>query len=232
MDARVDLALFAHVARRPEHEIDLARAAILIAEPDYPGLDVARTVDELDRLGALARRRLDLPDAAERDPQLSVVLHLLHDELGFRGNADDYYDPRNSFLNEVLKRRVGIPISLAVVAMEVAARAGVEARGVSFPGHFLLRAAAGRGIALFDPFDGKRLDLRALRLLTLRATGEERDPDPRLLEPATKTQILVRMLNNLRNIYEARGDSERLDAALARIALLEGRTWSKSTPTN
>jgi regulator of sirC expression with transglutaminase-like and TPR domain len=227
MDPSADLALFAHFARRPEPEIDLLRAALLIAEPEYPGLDIAHYVDEIDRLGAQARRRLD-PTLDE--PPLGQILRLLHRDLGFHGNTEDYYDPRNCFLNEVMDRKTGIPITLAVVALEVAARARVDAQGVSFPGHFLLRATAPM---FFDPFDGRRLDEKALRELLARvgATGDLE----RLLAPATKTQILSRILNNLRGIYSTRGDAARLRAVESRMRLLDGgpqATWTRSNPNN
>jgi regulator of sirC expression with transglutaminase-like and TPR domain len=227
MDPSADLALFAHFARRPEPEIDLLRAALLIAEPEYPGLDIAHYVDEIDRLGALARQRLD---TALEEPPLGQILRLLHREVGFHGNSDDYYDPRNSFLNEVIDRRTGIPITLAVVAIEVAARARVDAHGVSFPGHFLLRAPAP---IFFDPFGGRCLNEKALRELLARA-GATGDP-ARLLQPATKTQILSRMLNNLRGIYSTRGDQARLRAVESRMLLLDGgpaATWTRSNPNN
>src|SRR5579862_3236548 len=220
MSNRAELALFAHFARRPEAELDLARAALLIAEPEYPGLDLEKYSSALDRLGEDARARLDRPGPRGEMP-LQRVTAFLHGELGYSGNADDYYDPRNSFLNEVIDRRVGIPITLAIVILEVAARAGVQAHGVSFPGHFLVRAAGASGPRFIDPFDGKLLDGAGLRRLMARATGEERDPDARLLEPATKRQILMRMLNNLRGIYSARGDEERLRGVLERMQVLE-----------
>ncbi len=234
MSSRADLTLFAHFARRPEPELDLARAALLIAEPEYPGLELEHSSSALDRLGEEARARLDRP-APRGELPLRRVTAFLHDELGFRGNADDYYDPRNSFLNEVIDRRVGIPITLAIVAIEVAARAGVAAHGVSFPGHFLLRAQAPSGPRFIDPFDGQLLDAAGLRRLMARATGEERDPDARLLEPATKLEILLRMLNNLRGIYAARGDEERLRGVLERMNVLEptdelGRTLERLAP--
>src|SRR5262249_36418083 len=137
MPSRADLALFAHVVRRSESELDLARAALLIAEPEYPGLDVPHYIQLLDRLGMRARRRLD--GVALGPPTAERLLAFLYGEVGFSGNTNDYYDPRNCFLNEVLDRRTGIPITLALVFVEVAMRAGVLAQGVSFPGHFLVR---------------------------------------------------------------------------------------------
>jgi regulator of sirC expression with transglutaminase-like and TPR domain len=216
MTTRADLTLFAHLVRRPEGELDLGQAALLIAEAEYPGLDVARWVGELDLLGSETRRRIS-GHSLDGEAALRKLLAFLYDELGFRGNAEDYYDPRNSFLNEVLARRTGIPITLGLVVLEVARRAEIPARGVSFPGHFLVRGAHSRFI---DPFEGRILDGAGLKALHLRTTGEEGDPDPRLLEPATKTQILVRLLNNLRGIYTARGDEARLRAVIDRLEVL------------
>jgi len=227
-----DLTLFSHVASRPEAELDLALASLLIAEPEYPQLDIPHYVDVLDQLGEKARRRLDEPprNSAEADePPLRRIARLLHDDLGFSGNADDYYDPRNSFLNEVLDRRTGIPISLAVVLLEVARRAGIQAHGVGFPGHFLVRTAVPSGTLFIDPFDGHIATPARLRELHARTTGVSRDPDPRVLEPTPKKQILVRMLNNLRGIYAAAADADRLRRILALIQLLTP-TSTPSTP--
>jgi regulator of sirC expression with transglutaminase-like and TPR domain len=197
-----DLALFAHVVARPDAELDLAQAALLIAEPEYPGLDVAGYLDKLDGLADQARRVLPAPS-------LPGLARVLHGELGFHGNAADYYDPRNSYLNEVIDRRTGIPITLAVVLMEIARRLGVDAHGVSFPGHFLV---GDDDDCLIDPFGGRTLDAAELRVLHGRATGSAIDPDPRLLVPATKRQILVRMLHNLRDIWTQRRDARRVEA--------------------
>jgi regulator of sirC expression with transglutaminase-like and TPR domain len=216
---RADLTLFSHVVSRPEAELDLAQAALLIAEGEYPGLDVSHYMDLIDRLGAAARDRLAGGEPGS-ETALRQIAALLYQEHGLRGNLEDYYDPRNSFLNEVLDRRVGIPITLAVVFIEVCQRAGVAARGVSFPGHFLVRAPGARGPLFVDPFDGRLLAPDDLRRLYTRSTGEERDPDPRLLEPADKRQILIRMLNNLRGIYAGRSDRERLRGVLERLQVL------------
>jgi regulator of sirC expression with transglutaminase-like and TPR domain len=224
MSERLRLTLFAHVCARPEAELDLGEAALLIAEAEYPGLDVARYVRALDDLARSARAALDdlarTPDAAGEEARLSQVVRYLYEDAGFHGNDDDYYDPRNSFLNEVIDRRTGIPITLAVALTEVCRRAGVAAHGVSFPGHFLVRVDTPRGAVLIDPFSGHPLTHGELRALYMRATGEDRDPPPRLLEPATKAQILARILNNLRGIYESRHDDERLRGVLERVHVL------------
>ena len=220
---RAELTLFAHVAARPDAEIDLAQAALLIAEDEYPGLDVAAYIDRLDTMGAAARQQLldvDKPGDRRTAARLERVLGFVYRELGFAGNAKDYYDPRNSWLNDVLDRKVGIPITLAVVLLEILERAGVEAAGVSFPGHFLVRSPGPTGPLFVDPFDGRILSRDGLRALHGRVAGEPSDPDPRLLEPASKKQVLVRMLHNLRGIFAASGDKSRLRSVLERLEIL------------
>jgi regulator of sirC expression with transglutaminase-like and TPR domain len=202
------------VARR---DVPLAEAALAIAEEEYPRLDAGRYLGELD---ALARQVL--ARAAGHDPasMLRALRTVLFAEAGFRGNADDYYDPRNSFLNEVMERRVGIPITLSVVYLDVAARAGFPAQGVSFPGHFLVKhVTAGREVFV-DAFDGGELlsadDLRARH--RARASGHELDP--RALEGVAAQQILARMLHNLKRIYAERGDDARALWVVDRLLLL------------
>ncbi|WP_437742681.1 transglutaminase-like domain-containing protein [Sorangium sp. So ce281] len=224
MAAPVSLTLFAHIAGRPEDELDLAEAALLIDDAAYPGLDIPHYLGVLDRLGGEARRAVDRPlRAAEATPGSGPIEQLLrwfYGDLGFHGNSGDYYDPKNSYLHEVLDRRTGIPITLAVVLLEVCWRAGLEAQGVSFPGHFLVRTPVRGGVLLIDPFEGRLLGRDDLRALHTRATGATRDPEPRLLVPAQKRQILVRMLNNLRSIYSSRSDASRLRSVLERMQVL------------
>jgi regulator of sirC expression with transglutaminase-like and TPR domain len=220
---RAELTLFAHIASRPDDELDLAQASLLIAEDEYPGLDVAAYIERLDGYGARTRELLldlDKPGDRRSEARLERALDFVYRELGFAGNASDYYDPKNSWLNDVLDRKVGIPITLAVVLLEIFARAGVEAAGVSFPGHFLVRSPGPSGPLFVDPFDGKILTREGLRELHGRVAGEPSDPDPRLLEPADKRQVLVRMLHNLRGIFAARGDRSRLRAVLERLEIL------------
>jgi regulator of sirC expression with transglutaminase-like and TPR domain len=219
---RADLTLFAHLVKRPDADMDLGQAALLVAEADGPGVDIVESVARLDALGEAAHERLGAAprDDGENERALKQLLDFLYRAEKFCGNVEDYYDPRNSYLDQVLERRVGIPISLAVVLLEVARRAGVTARGVSFPGHFLVRAPGARTTLFVDPFDGQLLTPAALRALHARTTGEDREPDPRLLEPVEKQQILVRMLNNLRGIWTQRGDQERLRGVLERLEIL------------
>lgn len=210
---------FAAIARLPENGIDLGEAALWIAAEEQPGLDPNPWLERLDDLGE--RLQVRLRGVRDELGRLALLTDLVFEEEGLRGNADDFYDPRNSYLNEVLERRLGIPITLAVVCLEVGRRAGVLLEGVGFPGHFLLRLAHHPQV-LIDPFDGGRLltgdDCQEM---LERMTRGSKGFDPRLLRPAGPRQILQRMLNNLRGIYIHRGDLERTVAVLDRLLLLD-----------
>lgn len=192
----------------------LARAALCIARIEYPNLDPDPYLRRLDSMGETARTRLShfatVGAESSLETRVGVLNEYLFEEQGFAGNRDHYEDPRNSFLNEVLERRLGIPISLAVVYLEVARRAGLKVDGVNFPGHFLLRCPAepvahgSRRDLIIDPFhSGAILSERDCRKLLERHLGEEAAFDAALLAPATKPQILARMLLNLKRIYVA-----------------------------
>ena len=191
---------FSKLAATPDR--DLARPALIIAKLECPSLNPEPYLERLDAMGAAARERLlasgCLQDVRRSDTVVDVLNEYLFDEEGFTGNRDRYDDPSNSFLNEVIERRTGIPITLAVVYMEVARRAGLQIDGVNFPGHFLMRFTP----LILDPFHrGARLSEHDCRRLLERHVGEEAAFDPALLEPATKTQVLTRMLLNLKRIY-------------------------------
>jgi len=185
----------------------LARATLLIARIEYPRLDPEPYVSRLDAMGDAARRAIERHATATGDSStLSGVKALndyLFEELQFVGNRDHYEDPRNSCLNEVLDRRTGIPITLSVVYMEVARRAGLQVDGVNFPGHFLVRCPERRGSDLIiDPFhSGALLSEHKCRLLLQKHVGNEVAFSKSLLAPATRHQIIVRMLLNLKRIY-------------------------------
>ncbi len=185
---------------------DLARAALAIARVEYPSLDPAPYLDRLDRMGAEAAARIGPVPEIPQEDTVRAFNEYLYDEQGFAGNRERYDDPRNSFLNEVLDRRTGIPISLAVIYLEVARRAGLRVDGVNFPGHFLLRAgrteAESGEVVIIDPFHGgAQLSSYDCRQLLRQHVGDEAAFDSTLLLPATRHDIVVRMLVNLKRLY-------------------------------
>lgn len=190
------------MARR-EQDISLAEAALVIAQDEYPDLDVASYLRRLDAMADEVRRRL-FRGAAAGDVILALNQYLFEEE-GFSGNTLDYYDPRNSFLNDVLERKLGIPLTLSIVYLEVGIRVGLPLCGVSFPGHFLVKCVLSEGEKVLDPYaEGKTLDVAELRGY-LRRVYHEEIPDSEilaeLLEPADKKEILARLLRNLKGIY-------------------------------
>ncbi|HEU4582905.1 MAG TPA: tetratricopeptide repeat protein [Polyangiaceae bacterium] len=199
---------FPTYAAQPDDALDLLEGALLIAADAHPGLDRSAVRQQLDELAAplLALGVSHLPPRA----QARALSDQLFVRAGFQGNSVDYYDPRNSFLDQVLARRTGIPITLAVVYLEVARRAGVAASPVGFPGHFLVCLdARGERLAI-DPFSGGAvLDDRGLVAL-LRRSGSRLSYAPELIAPTPVRQVLARMLLNLRAIYAQRGDLSRL----------------------
>jgi regulator of sirC expression with transglutaminase-like and TPR domain len=192
---------------------DLGPAALAIAKVEYPSLEAAPYLELLDRMGEEASARIGPPGQSAFEDAVRRFNEYFYDEQGFSGNRERYDDPRNSFLNEVLNRRTGIPISLAVVYLEVARRAGLRVAGVNFPGHFLLRAplapartlgSAGThdDVLIVDPFHrGAFLSEIDCRELLRQHVGDSAAFDRGLLEPATRQQIVVRMLVNLKRLY-------------------------------
>jgi regulator of sirC expression with transglutaminase-like and TPR domain len=188
---------------------DLPRAALLLGRLEYHTLDVGLYLGRLTRLGALLTARLErLGPMPDPHAQLSAINTLLFEEEGFTGNVARYEDPRNSFLSDVLERRTGIPISLAVVYLEVGRRAGMFLEGINFPGHFLVRYRPGTRDPegprelIVDPFhQGALLSESDCRQLLRKHLGDDAAFDRRLLATAGKRQILIRMLHNLKRLY-------------------------------
>jgi regulator of sirC expression with transglutaminase-like and TPR domain len=188
----------------------LAQAALVIARIEYPRLDVDAYLGRLDALGEFARRaiqsHIDTTDDASPLSCIRGVNAYLFEELRFHGNRDKYEDPRNSCLNEVLDRRTGIPITISLVYLEVARRAGIEMDGVNFPGHFLVRCSEhdtrrSQGL-IIDPFHGGALlSEQKCRVLLQRHVGSDVAFSRSLLAPANRSQIVVRMLLNLKRLY-------------------------------
>ncbi|HMA88828.1 MAG TPA: tetratricopeptide repeat protein [Burkholderiales bacterium] len=221
------LEVFAELVRRDDAKIDLARCCLLIAEDAYPGLDVEHYLAELERLAL--RLRAGLPQTAGAEERVMALNQFLFDELGYRGNVDEYYDPRNSYLNEVMERKTGIPITLAILYMELGRRIGLPLEGVSFPGHFLVRLRLRGGMLVLDPFGGgapqseSELYERLKRVIPEGSAGGVpvgELPLDQFLEPATHRQILARVLRNLKGIYRDTDKPERLLEVLNRILVL------------
>ena len=209
--------------------IRLDHGALLIARAEYPRLDHARYLAELDRLSA--RVRAARPPGGEPGEVVAAVNRVLFEEEGYRGNEEDYYDPRNSYLNDVMDRRLGIPITLCVVYLEIARRIAFPLAGVSFPGHFLIRHRTPERLFYIDPFRRGEILLpgelpdRLAAQFGKEAAGEflrrpeEGLPD-RLAADAAPREILIRMLTNLREIHLRRRDLIRARHVVAMLLAL------------
>jgi regulator of sirC expression with transglutaminase-like and TPR domain len=196
-----------------EDDLDLAEAALLIARQEYPDLPVGRYLERLDEMADAIRPRSGEGPGSPVD-RLRSLNRYLYGELGFTGNRSRYFDPRNSFLNDVMDRRTGIPITLSLVYMEIGRRLGLPLHGVSFPGHFLVKLDLDGAAVVLDPYHGGvSLSHGELQQRAEQVFGPELplgELMPRLLEAASKRDILLRMLRNLKAVYRERHDFERL----------------------
>jgi regulator of sirC expression with transglutaminase-like and TPR domain len=218
---------FAELLRREDARIDLARACLMIAEDAYRGLDVDRYVGEIERMAIRLRGRM--PQKKNAEERVVALNQFLYEDLGYWGNTDNYYDPRNSYLNEVIERKTGIPITMSILYMELGRRIGLPLEGVSFPGHFLVRLKLRGGMLVLDPFSGgapqSEDELRS-RVKRVIPDGVADDlpaaelPLDQFLEPATNRQILSRVLRNLKGIYRGSDKPERLLEVLNRMLLV------------
>ena len=212
--------LFRESVERPDEELDLAETALLIAQAEYPHLDRGKYLRLLDKFAMEARRRTS--DAMGPYGTVNALSEYLFDEEGFRGNEDDYYDPRNTFLNDVLERKLGIPITLSLVYMEVARRLELPIVGLGLPGHFLVKYRAPEEEIIIDPFHrGIILSVEECADLVNRVPGEALPLQPDYMEQVAKKQILTRMLNNLKSIYLGRFDHHRALGIVERLLLIE-----------
>lgn len=199
-------------------------AAIAVAQDADPQLDTQAVLAEVDALAAALRRRI--PADAGALQRLRLLNRYFFAELGFAGNVNDYYDPANSYLPAVLARRRGIPITLAIVYIELATQAGLQAAGVSFPGHFLVKLHMPQGEVVIDPFSGQSLSREQLeeRLLPFRRRhglqGDDEVPLGLYLQAAPPRDVLARLLRNLKEIYRASGRLELLLAVQERLVIL------------
>ncbi|MCJ0825571.1 SirB1 family protein [Luteimonas sp. 50] len=222
MRAGFELPDWNRLAGQEDDTLPLLGTALLIARDEYPQLD-ADLYDTL--LQSHAEEMRGTVDAIEPLPlKMQAINRHLFEELGYAGNHDEYYDPRNSYLNEVFERRLGNPISLAMVQMEVARRLGLPLDGVSFPGHFLVRLPVDDGVLVMDPFNrGRPLDEDELRQRARPHLGGEMPDDEalyRILNPASHRAMLTRMLRNLHGVYVDRDDWERAVRCADRILKL------------
>ncbi len=211
--------LFRREISKPEEAIPLAEAALLIAQQEYPSLDRSAYLAQLEELGRQAKKRL-----RSEDPYriLETVSHFLFREMSFRGNIEKYYDPRNSFLNDVLDRRLGIPITLSLVYMEVAGRLGLPLEGVGMPGHFLVKFRGPSNELFIDAFhQGVLLTAEECRQRWESVYEGNREFRAEFLASVSKRPILARMLNNLQEIYSRMGKAERALACLEWIVLAD-----------
>ena len=219
MGPQEDWEQFLTMAGLPDDEIDLARAGVVIAAMEYPGLDVDHELGLLDSLAGGLSSRL----GAARDPLFCVntLNEYLFDEVGFHGNIDDYYDPRNSFLNEVLRRRLGIPITLSLVCIEVGRRLDIPLLGVSMPGHFLLRHQQEEDLFI-DPFyKGILLSEEECAQRLQQVTQANVQWDSSYLAQVSNRDFVARILRNLKHIYLQRQDHHRAMMTIDRLIVLQ-----------
>lgn len=205
-----------------DDEVPLLQTALLIARDEYPDLDGREYAARVEEYALALRDEVDALDYAPR--RIAAINRYLFEEIGFGGDPDDYYDPRNSYLNDVFDRRLGIPLTLALVQIEVARRLGLPLEGVSFPGHFLVRLPVGDGILVMDPFNrGRSLGADELKQRARPHMGGHAPDDGQLqqiLEPASHRAILMRMLRNLKALYAEREDWDKVARSADRLLRL------------
>ncbi|HKQ27612.1 MAG TPA: tetratricopeptide repeat protein [Burkholderiales bacterium] len=223
----MSLESFAEVVARDDRNLDLAQACLMIAQDAYPELEVERYLGDIERMAQRLRGRM--PQSGDAEERIVALNEFLFEDLGFSGNTEDYYDPRNSYLNDVIDRKTGIPITISILYMEVGRRVGLPLEGVSFPGHFLVRVQVRGGVLVLDPFSGGAAQSEVeLRQRLKRVIPEGAAPDvpvaelplDQFLEPASKRQILSRVLRNLKGIYREKDQPERMLEVLNRILVV------------
>jgi regulator of sirC expression with transglutaminase-like and TPR domain len=217
------LEAFADLFSYEDSRVELARACLMVAQDAYPELDIDRYLGEIERMALRLRGRM--PQGYGAEERVVALNEFLFGDLGYQGNTEAYYDPRNSYLNDVIDRRTGIPITLSVLYMEVGRRIGLPLQGVSFPGHFLVRLRVRGGTLVVDPFqNGAPQSLDELRERLRRVVPDKITagalPLEQFLEPATNRQIIARMLRNLKAIYREQDKPAELLAVLNRVLVV------------
>ena len=221
---------FAALVAEDQHFSQL-EAAIAIAQDDDPALDVQTVLAQIDALAARLKQRIAADAGALQ--RLRYLNRYFFQELGFAGNVNDYYDAHNSYVHRVLASRRGIPISLALLYIEIAQQVGLDAQPVSFPGHFLIKLKMPQGEVIIDPFDGQSLSRETLdeRLVPYRRSqglvGEFEAPLGLFLQAASGRDVLARMLRNLKEIHRSAEDWPRLLAVQRRLVVLLPQAWEE-----
>lgn len=211
---------FRQAVERPEENIDLGRAALTIALADYPDLDIAGYLRRIDELAVEVNQRCGADANVFR--ALAALNYVLFKEQGFHGNRDDYYDPKNSFLNDVIERKRGLPITLSILYMEVGQRIGLAIDGVGFPGHFLVKTKSETEEIIIDPFNaGDVKSHEDLQAMLDQIYGGKVRLHRDLLTALPKKQILKRMLANLKAIYGRRDELVKMVTVLDRLIILD-----------
>ena len=209
----------------------LLESAIAIAHDDMPSLDCQTVHADIDALAA--RLKIRLAEDAAPMHRLRLLNRFFFQELGFAGNVNDYYDPKNSYLHAVLQTRRGIPITLALLYIEIAGQVGLPASGVSFPGHFLVKVRMPQGEVVIDPFTGQSMSREALDALLAPYRGRHGLPGDApvslvvFLQTASPREIVARMLRNLKEIHRRSDDPARLHAVLERLVVLLPDAWEE-----
>ena len=233
--APTPLEYFASLVQSDAH-FPLLEAAASLAQDEEPDLDVQHVLDDVARLFKKAKARL--PADADDLTRLAILTQVFYKDMGFGVNANNYYAPENSYLHEVLRTRRGLPISLAVIWLELAQGLGLHAQGVSFPGHFLVKVTLQGGLVVLDPLTGDSLgvDNLAERLGPYRgaidaASGADLDdgetPLGLYLQPCPPRDLLARMLRNLKEIFRSQEDWSRMLSVLDRLVVLLPEIWSE-----
>jgi regulator of sirC expression with transglutaminase-like and TPR domain len=217
-------------------QFPLLEAAASLAQDEEPSLDMQHVLDDVARL--LRRVQARLPEDADDLTQLAILTQVFYKDLGFGVNANDYYAPENSYVNEVLRTRRGIPISLAVLWLELAQSLGLQAQGISFPGHFLVKVTLKDGLVVLDPLTGESLGLDNLaeRLIPFRAHADQstsadldegETPLGLYLQACPPRDMLARMLRNLKEIFRSQEDWPRMLQVLDRLVVLLPEVWTE-----
>ena len=229
-DVPTPLAYFATLVQS-DADFPLLEAAACLAQDEHPELDIQQVLGGVDQLLERVKRRV--PGDASALQRLRTLNQMFYRDMGFGGNLNDYYDPENSYLSAVLRSRRGIPISLAILWMELALGLGLNASGVAFPGHFMLKVSLTKGQVVMDPLTGESLSREDLseRLEPFRRPGLQRDdfeaPIGLYLQPAPARDIIARMLRNLKEIHRTQEDWARLIPVLDRLITLLPQAWGE-----